>query len=248
MARDFFAIEKGLDVYGDNGPLLARILTGTATPDGTSGGQDVAPIGSIYLRSGTGALYQKLSNNGNSADWELNGSAAATVGKWRPEKVVAVTGDVLSAGSINLTSSPFTDDNSPLLTASDFTAGDYIISDADGSPALWEVTSVSSPSITIAAAGTALAAEDTFIVVNYLPDPAGGENRAIVNYNGSINLTSSPFTDDNSPLLTASDFTVGKWRPEKVVAVTGDVLSAGSINLTSSPFTDDNSPLLTAIS
>lgn len=186
MARDFFAIEKGLDIYGENGPLLARILTGTAAPDGTSGGQDVAPIGSIYLRSGTGAIYQKLSNNGNAADWELNGSAAATVGKWRPEKVVAVTGDVLSAGSINLTSSPFTDDNSPLLTAANFTAGDYIISDAGGSPALWEVTAVSSPSITIATATNALVAEDTFIVVNYLPDPAGGENRAIVNYNGSI--------------------------------------------------------------
>lgn len=186
MARDFFNLEKGIGIYEENGALLVNILTGTAAPDGTSGGQDVAPIGSIYLRSGTGAIYQKTANVGASTDWELNGAGAATIGKWREEKVVAVTNDTVSAGARDLSTSPFADDNAPLLTASDFTVGDYVIGDADGSPALWQVTNVSSPNVTFAAAANPLVAEDTFVAINYLPDPAGGENRAIVNYNGSI--------------------------------------------------------------
>lgn len=186
MARDFFNLEKGIGIYEENGALLVNILTGTAAPDGTSGGQDLAPIGSIYLRSGTGTIYQKTANVGASTDWELNGAGAATIGKWREEKIVAVTNDTVSAGVRDLSASPFADDNAPLLTASSFTVGDYVIGDADGSPALWQVTNVSSPNVTFAAAANPLTAEDTFVAINYLPDPAGGENRAIVNYNGSI--------------------------------------------------------------
>ena len=185
MSRDFFGIEKGLDIYGVNDNLYVRILTGTAAPDGL-GDQAAAPIGSLYVRSGTGELYQKILNNGNSADWELNGAAAASIGKWRPEKVVVVTNDTVSIGTRDLSASPFADDGSPLITAADFSVGDHIIADADGSPSILVVTAVSSPNVTFAAATYPLVAEDTFIAINYLPDPAAGENRAIVNYNGAV--------------------------------------------------------------
>lgn len=193
MGRDFFGIEKGLDIYGDNGPLLARILTGTAVPDGVSDGQDTAPIGSLYIRSGTGAIYQKMANAGAPADYVLNGSGSATIGVWRPENVVAVTADAVSAGTRDLTTSPFSDDNAPLLTAADFTVGDFVIGGSATAPALWEVTAVSSPNVTFAAAASALVAQDTFVCKNYLPNAAGLENGAIVNYNGSIIIKLADF-------------------------------------------------------
>ena len=65
--------------------------------------------------------------------------------------------------------------------------GDHVIADADGTPVLLQVTAVSAPNVTFAAAASPLAADDTFIAIHYLPDtPAGQEGRAIVNYNGSL--------------------------------------------------------------
>lgn len=185
MSRNFFGVEKGIDNYGENGALLVRFLFGTAVPDGLLDQAD-APIGSIYFRSGSNGIYEKVLNNGNAADWELNGAAAASIGKWREEKVTCVTNDTLALGTRDLVASPFADDNAPLLVAADFTVGDYIIADADGTPVLRQVSAISGDSITVIAAVNALVAEDTFVVTRYLPDPAGGENRAIVNYNGSV--------------------------------------------------------------
>jgi len=185
MSRKFFGVEKGVDIHAENGALQIRLMTGTAVPDGL-GDQDTAPIGSLYIRSGTGALYQKVTSTTSAGDWILNGSGNASIGKWRPERVKAVTNDTQGAGLRDLTASPFADDQGTLLTAADFVVGDYIISDADGTPALLEVTVVSSPNVTFAAAASPLVAEDTFVAINYLPDPDLGENRAIVNYNGTI--------------------------------------------------------------
>lgn len=185
MSRDFFGLEKGIDIYAENGALSVRFLSGTAVPDGLLDQAD-APIGSVYFRSGTNGIYEKVLNNGNAADWELNGAAAATIGKWREEKVVAVTNGTVALGVRDLVASPFSDDASPTLVAADFVVGDHIISDADGTPALLRVSAVSGDEITLVAATNPLVSEDTFVVVNYLPDPAGGENRAIVNYNGSV--------------------------------------------------------------
>ncbi len=186
MARNLFGVERGFAIYEENSGQLVSILSGTAAPDGTTGGQDVALVGSIYIRSGTGELYQKIANAGAPVDWLLNGTASPVIGKWRGEKIVVVTNESVSTGSRDLTASPFTDDTAPLVTSADFAIGDHIISDADGTPVLLKVTAVSSPSVTFAAADYALVAEDTFVCKYYLPDPAGGENRAIVNYNGSI--------------------------------------------------------------
>lgn len=185
MSRNFFGIEKGLELYAENGGLLIRFLSGTAVPDGLLD-QAAAPIGSIYFRSGTNGIYEKVLNNGNAADWELNGAAAASIGKWREEKVVVVTNDTVSVGVRDLTASPFADDNGTLITAADFVVGNHIIADADGTPVLLKVTAVASPDVTFAAADAPMVAEDTFIAINYLPDADGGENRAIVNFNGSV--------------------------------------------------------------
>lgn len=220
MGRDFFGIEKGLDIYGENGPLLTRFLTGTAAPDGTSGGQDTAPIGSLYIRSGTGELYQKTANVGAPADYTLNGVGNATIGVWRPENVIAVTADTVAAGVRNLTTTPFSDDNAPLLTAADFTVGTYVIGGSATTPILWEVTNVSSPNVTFAAAAMVLVAQDTFVVKNYLPNAAGLENGAIVNYNGSVMIKLSDF---NWQIATGINLSSG------YVAASGNVAASDSV-------------------
>lgn len=185
MSRVFFGLEKGVDIYAENGALLSRLLSGTAAPDGL-GDQSSAPIGSLYIRSGTGELYQKIANAGNSSDYQLNGSASAVVGKWREETVSVVTNDTQGAGTRDVVASPFTDDSGTALPVGAFIVGEYIISDADGTPALLEITAVAGDDVTFAAAADPLVAEDTFVCRHYLPDPDGGENRALVNYNGTV--------------------------------------------------------------
>jgi len=71
MARDLFSVDKGYRIDEVNGSTLVEILSATAAPTGT-GDQASAPIGSLYIRSGTGELYQKIANAGSPADWELN--------------------------------------------------------------------------------------------------------------------------------------------------------------------------------
>ena len=184
MARDFFGIEKGLDLYAENGALLIRVLSGTAAPDGL-GDQAAAPIGSLYARSGVGELYNKILNNGNSADWKLTSDAAVTIGRWRGA-VKAVTADTVAVGVRDLVANPFSDDDAPTLAAADFVVGDFVIGGSASTPVLLEVTAVSAPNVTFAAPLIPIAAEDTFICDNYLPNPSALENKAIVNFNGSV--------------------------------------------------------------
>lgn len=185
MSRNFFGLEKGVDIYAENGALQARILSGTAVPDGL-GDQGTAPIGSIYLRSGTGELYQKIANAGNSADYQLNGAGSASVGTWRPESVVAVTNEVQGAGTRDMLVSPFTDDEGTALPVAAFVVNKYVITDADGTPALLRISAVAGDDVTFVAAANPLVTDDTFVAQYYLPDVASGENKAIVNYNGSV--------------------------------------------------------------
>lgn len=185
MARVFFGVEKGLDVNAENGDLLVRILSGTAAPDGL-GDQSSAPIGSLYLRSGTGQIYQKTANAGNSGDWQLNSATSAVIGTWRPESVVLVTNEVQGAGTRDVVASPFSDDNGTAVPITEYAVDKYIISDADGTPVLLRISAIAGDSVTFVAAASPLVADDTFTVRNYLPDPDGFENRAIVNFNGSI--------------------------------------------------------------
>lgn len=193
MSRVFFGIEKGIDIHAENGDIQVRILSGTAAPTGT-GDQASAPIGSIYLRSGTGELYQKIANAGNSADWEFNGASSVSVGNWRPEKVRALTDETLSVGVRNLTTTPFTDDDNPDLTAADFQIGQYVIGGAGSTPVLYQVTNVSSPNITLALASNPMVDQDAFVVQSYLPDaPDAQEKSAIAVFSEGVMVKLADF-------------------------------------------------------
>lgn len=182
MALDLFRVEKGFEITGENESSGLQILKGSSAPGGDAGEQDDAPIGSLYLRS-NGQLYTKTADTNAVSDWEEKTSANLSNLSWRSELVRAATNDTLTAG--NTDPSTWTDNDSG-IDDTDFAVGEYVIGDVDGTPALWEITAISSPNITLAAAGDPLAANDTFVVQKYLPDtPAGQENAAIVTYDGT---------------------------------------------------------------
>jgi hypothetical protein len=221
MARNLFGVEKGLGIYQENGDLLVAFLSGTAAPTGT-GDQAAAPIGSIYARSGTGQLYQKIANAGNSADWELNGASAVQVGTWRPEVVRALTNETLAAGVRNLTTTPFTDDDNPDLTAADFLVGQYVIGGAGSTPVLYQVTNVSAPNITLAVASNAMVDQDAFVVKSYLPDsPDAQEKQAIVVFSEGVMVKIGDF---NWNVADGINLSVG------YTAQNGTISSADSVN------------------
>lgn len=186
MSRELFGVELGHRVYDENGDVIFAVIGGTTVPDGVSGQQGNVPVGSLYVRAGTAELYQKIANAGNAADYQLNGASAAVIGLWRSEAVVALTDEVQGAGTRDMAVNPFTDDDGTALPVSTFVVGKYVITGANGSPVLLEITNVAGDDVTFAAAGTALSQDDTFFVQNYLPDADGLENAAIVNFNGSI--------------------------------------------------------------
>jgi len=182
MSRNLFDVELGLKISEENSENGVMVLAGTAVPDGTSGKQGDAEIGSIYIRRGTGELYQKVTNISAASDYVLIGGAS--VGKFRAELVRAVTGDTITPGARNLSTTPFTDDEGTQLAAGDFAVGEYVI----GNSVIYEVTDVSAPSITLSSVPgyLDLAEGDTFVAHNYLPDsPAGQEGKALVTYNGT---------------------------------------------------------------
>lgn len=199
MAREAFEIEKLLRISKENSNTeFIDVLFGSAAPGGDTGEQDAAPVGSLYLRqNGTSStIYQKVASANATSDWQENGSSAVEVGTWRPEKVRAVTSENVSNGVRDLTASPFSDDEAPLLTAADFAVGEFVITDSNGTPVLREVTAVSAPNITLSnpVSAPVLAEGDTFVAINYLPDtPGDQEAQAIVNYNGSVMVKIADF-------------------------------------------------------
>lgn len=182
MARDFFGVEKGFRISLENSDTNVEWLVGTGAPLGT-GDQAAAAIGSIYQRIGTGELYQKKTNVGDATDWVIF-ATGSTVTRWRTELVDIITDDTISVGTRDVVASPLSDDDDG-LTGADFVVGHYVISDADGTPTLLEITNVSGDDVTFAAA-TALVDGDAFIVDKYLPDPAGQENKALVVFSDGI--------------------------------------------------------------
>jgi hypothetical protein len=221
MSRQFFGVEKGFDVYAENGDLQIRIMTGSAAPAGT-GEMASAPIGSLYIRTGTGELYQKIANAGNATDWELNGASAATIGTWRPESVVVLTNDTQAAGTRDVVANPFSDDEGAAVPLSAYVVGKYIIADADGTPSLLEITGVSGNDVTFAAAMNPLVADDTFVVKYYLPDsPDAQEKEAIAVFNGTIMLK---VADINWAIADGISLTAG------YTAQNGTITSADSVN------------------
>jgi hypothetical protein len=217
MARDIFDAELGFAVSAENGDRQIYLISGTAAPDGTSGKQAEAPIGSLYARSGTGELYQKIANAGAPADYQLNQATGGTIGNWRPERVDAHTGQVLIAG---ITDPTGWSDNDGGFDGDDATVGHYVL---DGNCALWEITVVTSAtSITLAAAATPPAADDMFAVKYNLPDPAGQENQAIIVFDGTacIKVADVDFGSATGVVLVAP------YTPINGDPVAGDTVQA----------------------
>lgn len=187
MARELFELEKGILIADENADSGISILKGAAAPGGDAAEQDDALQGSLFLRE-NGEIYIKKTAGTGADKWKAlaDDDDLASI-KFRSENVITATGDVLADGSIDLTANPFSDDETPLLTAADFVVGDYILGDVGGTPKLFEVTNVSAPSITIAEeTGNPLADGDRFIVRNYLPDsPGDQELQALVEYDSS---------------------------------------------------------------
>ena len=182
MARTYFAAEKALRIYKENSQTaFIDIIFDAGAPAGTSGETDAAPIGSIYCNSTDGGIWKKIANTSSASDWSELGDVTIDELHWRNEKVRAATVDTLSAGIVDPTG--FSDNESG-LDGNDFAVGEYIIGDVDGTPALFEVTTVTSAtSITIAAASLPLADNDTFVVQVYLPDsPGSQELQAIIHF------------------------------------------------------------------
>jgi hypothetical protein len=183
MAQNYFKVEKGLkitDVGSDTGVLH---LTGAGAPDLD------APVGSIYSDQTAGGQYQKIAEGAGAENWKqlaTKEDVAASIGTWRPERVVLVTNEFQAAGTRDVVASPFTDDQGTAVALADFVVGKHIVTDAAGTPALLKIDSVSGDEITLVAADNALVKDDTFVCEYYLPDIAAQENLAIVNFNGSV--------------------------------------------------------------
>jgi len=193
VSRNFLVIEKGFRIFKENSDtVFIDFIFDSGTPGGDAGEQDAAPIGSMfYQQNGTGSKqFQKIRNVGAASDWRDVGSTVQ-IGTFRPEKVRAVTGENVGNGVRNLTVSPFTDDETPFLVATDFAVGEFLIDNSGVTPVLREVTDVSSPNITLSTPdpnlNPVLAENDTFIVPNFLPDtPGNQEGQAVVQFNGTV--------------------------------------------------------------
>ena len=169
MARSFFGIEKILRLFRTNSnTVFADVLLATAAPGGDAGEQDAAPISSLCIvQDGANSkVYQKIANAGALADWKdiTAGDVSIDQLSWRNEKVCFATNDTLTAGNIDPTT---LSDNESGLSDDDCAVGQYVIGDADGSPALFEITAINqgggSNEITIAAASQPIADNDTLL-------------------------------------------------------------------------------------
>lgn len=230
MSRNFFGVERGLNLFQENGGLLARVLCGTAQPDGVSGGQDTAPIGSLYIRSGTGELYQKIANDGVAADYDKFDNPQMSVGNWRAEKLLLLTNEAQGAGVRDVVANPFTDDDGAAIPLAKYAVGKWVITDADGTPALMKITDVTGDNVTFTvmplppADGStpALGSGDTFLCEYYLPDsPNAQEGLAIVVFNGSVMIK---IADLNW------NFADGINMAASYTAVNGSISNADTVN------------------
>jgi len=194
MARDYFTVEKGLQLLTENGSEGVKYLFGSGVPSLE------AEVGSKYQRTDSGEEYLKISVGTGTDKWLRMATVNdITALSWRSEKVVALTADAApsTGSSIDLVSNPFGDDDAPLLTAADFSVDDHILFGAGGTEKLMRVSVVSAPSITVVDADDALADNDMFIVRYYLPDsPDAQEKQAIVLYNGSDYIKVGDFNWD----------------------------------------------------
>lgn len=189
MSRELFEVELGFAATDENSNITRyQLIHGSGAPGGDTGPQDDAPIGSIYIDYTNGYLYQKRTDTNTVADWKRAATLDDVTGiNMRVAKVATTEAAIANDTNRNLTTTPFTDDEGTQLTAADFATGDLIVFDVDGIPVVKEVTVVSSPNIQVSDAGIdALAANDLFLVLNYLADtPGDQEGAALALYDGT---------------------------------------------------------------
>lgn len=133
------------------------------------------------------SIYANLS--GLDAQVKVNADAILMGQHWR-EYTLGTTEDAgLNAaadGTTLTTLLPFSDDDDNKLPIGAFSAGDYLLSKNDsGTDKIFEVYDDGGTLKVTTATVDALAEGDTFVTKFYLPDPTGGENTAIVTYNGT---------------------------------------------------------------
>lgn len=207
MTQRLKGAEIGFRIYPEGGGAPHDILSGAGAPGGDAGILDAANPGSVYIRTDAPyGLYKKTGTANTVADWEEVGNVSLDELNWRNERVFAATNDTVSAGTVDPTS---WSDNEQGLDGNDFAVNDYILGDMDGTPALFRVSAVTGPTdITVEAASQPLAANDTYVIQNYLPDsPAAQEAQAIIHF--PTTTTPIKIADFNWSLLTGVNLSGG---------------------------------------
>jgi len=220
MSREFFAIEKGIEIQGENTDTGVQLLFGAGLPGGTTE-TDNAPQGSTYQRTDGSLHIKKTAGTGTDKWIKMANANDITSLSWRAEIIRVGTGDVApaSGGVLDLTTTPFGDDDVPLIDANDFAVDEYIVFGIGGTPKIMRVSVVAFPNITVVDPTppdhNALADNDMMIIRNFLPDsPDAQEKQIIALYNGTnvIKLADFNFAIATGINLSAS-YTPGAGDP-----------------------------------
>jgi hypothetical protein len=166
-------------------PSTESIMTMLGSIDDAIGAD--AEMVSVNYIAVASSIYANLS--ALDAQVKANADAITTNVHWR-EYTIGTTADAgLNAAANDTALStllPFSDDDDNKLPIGAFSDGDYLLSKNDaGTDKLFLVYDDSGTLRVTQAGVTALAEGDTFVTKYYLPDPTGGENEAVVTYNGT---------------------------------------------------------------
>lgn len=217
MARDFFRLEKGLHITGENSDAGIKVLFGSVAA-GSIAEHDQAEQGSVYHRT-NGELYLKTLTGTGEDKWIRTATLNDVTNiRWRDEKVVALTQQAapISGATIDLAATPLSDDEAPFLTGADFTAGvSHILFGKGGTPKIMLVSVVAGDVITLVDAVTPLQNNFAYIVANYLPDsPDSQEKQAIVLFNGTDYVKIADFNWEFADgIKMAAGYTAGSGDP-----------------------------------
>lgn len=224
--RDFQRIEKGLHIVGENSNVGVKYLFGSVDA-GSIAEHDDAELGSIYIHSVNGQIYQKKIAGSGTNKWvRLANLDDITYLRWRKEDVVALTAQAapISGSTIDLAANPLSDDEAPTLVGADFQAGiSHILFGKGGTAKLMLVSVVAGDVITLVDAVDPVANNYTYIVKNYLPDsPDAQEKSAIVLYNGSDYVKIADFN---------WEFADGIKLAASYAAASGNITSADTVQI-----------------
>lgn len=228
MSRDFFRLEKGIAVTGENSNVGVHLLFGADVP-GSIAQEINAEVGSIYQRT-TGEVYVKKVAGSGADKWSRLADVTdiANLDFRSTANVLTANVEPGELGTIDFAATQYSDDDIAYLGAADHTLGDYILFGAGGTEVAYRVVDITGDVVTFskdAAHATfpvqALAASDMFLVTNYLPDsPDSQEKQAIVQYNGSAYIKVG---DVNWDLADGINLATG------YAAASGDVTDADTV-------------------